>query len=85
MQTRLQIAGMVVVASLLWTFPTSAATESAKANKKVKNDKLHYVGIASWYGEQHQGRIMANGQPFDRRKLTAASWYFPPRNIGPGS
>ncbi len=30
------------------------------------------VGIASWYGNQHQGRLTASGEPFDERKLTAA-------------
>ena len=31
---------------------------------------------ASWYGEQHRGLLMANGQRFDPEKLTAASWFF---------
>lgn len=31
---------------------------------------------ASWYGEKHRGRLMANGQPFDPDRLTAASWFF---------
>jgi len=31
---------------------------------------------ASWYGERHRGVLMANGQPFDPNKLTAASWFF---------
>src|SRR5882724_67754 len=31
---------------------------------------------ASWYGEQHRGLLMANGQPFNPSKLTAASWFF---------
>jgi rare lipoprotein A len=31
---------------------------------------------ASWYGEQHRGLPMANGQPFNPDKLTAASWFF---------
>lgn len=30
------------------------------------------VGIASWYGNQHQGRLTASGEPFDEGKLTAA-------------
>lgn len=34
-------------------------------------------GIASWYGFGHQGRLMANNRPFDCRKLTAASWFYP--------
>jgi rare lipoprotein A len=43
----------------------------------AKSLKLSFVGTASWYGKQHQGRKMANGKRFDRQKLTAASWYFP--------
>jgi rare lipoprotein A len=77
MQTKLRIFGLLVVASLLWTSPASAATEKAKAHKPSKILKLNYVGTASWYGKQHQGLKMANGKRFDRHKLTAASWYFP--------
>lgn len=29
-------------------------------------------GLASWYGKQHAGKKMANGERFDPRKLTAA-------------
>jgi rare lipoprotein A len=35
------------------------------------------TGIASWYGEEHRGKLMANGKRFDPEKLTAASWFFP--------
>ena len=31
---------------------------------------------ASWYGEEHRGQPMANGQRFDPDKLTAAAWFF---------
>lgn len=34
-------------------------------------------GVASWYGEQHRGKLMANGKKFDPDKLTAASWFYP--------
>jgi rare lipoprotein A len=34
-------------------------------------------GVASWYGEQHRGWLMANGKPFNPDKLTAASWFYP--------
>ncbi len=34
-------------------------------------------GIASWYGEAHRGKLMANGQKFDPNKFTAASWFYP--------
>ena len=35
------------------------------------------MGLASWYGEEHRGKPMANGDPFDPDKLTAASWFYP--------
>jgi rare lipoprotein A len=31
---------------------------------------------ASWYGEEHRGLPMANGQQFNPDNLTAASWCF---------
>src|SRR4051812_16446542 len=34
-------------------------------------------GRASWYGEDHRGRLMANGKKFDPDKFTAASWFYP--------
>ena len=77
MQTKLRIVYLLFVASLLWTSPTSAATPQAKSLRPALKVKAGYLGIASWYGLQHQGRKMANGRKFDRRKLTAASWYFP--------
>lgn len=77
MQTKLRMPYLLFVASLLWTFRTSAATQLANAHKSAPSSKIQYVGIASWYGEQHQGKLMANGKRFDRKKLTAASYYFP--------
>ena len=35
------------------------------------------TGAASWYGEAHCGKLMANGKRFDPKKLTAASWFYP--------
>ena len=34
-------------------------------------------GSASWYGEEHRGKLMANRQHFDPDKFTAASWFYP--------
>jgi rare lipoprotein A len=34
--------------------------------------KPDQTGVASWYGEEWQGRMTASGKPFDDRKLTAA-------------
>src|SRR5579864_2660518 len=77
MQTKLRVLSFGVVASLLWISPTSAVSQRAKSQDQAKKFKTQYIGTASWYGEKHQGRKMANGQRFDRHKLTAASWYFP--------
>jgi len=77
MQTMLRAIGCAVVASLLWISPTSAVSQRANVQGNAKKFKTRYIGTASWYGERHQGRKMANGQRFDRHKLTAASWYFP--------
>jgi len=77
MQTKLRVIVLAVVASLLWITPMFAATQKANVQGKAKKFKTQYIGTASWYGEKHQGRKMANGQRFDRHKLTAASWYFP--------
>jgi rare lipoprotein A len=39
--------------------------------------KSQQQGFASWYGEEHRGRLMANGRKFDPDKFTAASWFYP--------
>ena len=74
MQTKLRMAMTVFAASLLSASLISAASQ---VKAPVASSKSHVVGIASWYGQQHQGLKMANGKRFDRRKLTAASWYVP--------
>ena len=82
MQTKLRTLegfGLLFVASLLWTSPMSAAITKANinTNKAPRALKARYVGVASWYGADRQGRKMANGRKFDRRALTAACWYYP--------
>ena len=74
-QPRPRLAVLLFVASVLWVSVTPTAAQTG--NDAASSARTPYVGIASWYGEQHQGRIMANGQRFDLHKLTAASWYFP--------
>ncbi len=34
------------------------------------------TGLASWYGEAHRGKLMANGKRFNPDRLTAASWFY---------
>jgi rare lipoprotein A (peptidoglycan hydrolase) len=77
MQTKLRVIGFVIVASLLWINPMFAVSQRATLHGKTKQLKSRYIGTASWYGADRQGKKMANGKPFDRYKLTAASWYFP--------
>jgi rare lipoprotein A len=35
------------------------------------------AGTASWYGEEHRGRLTANGERFNPDHLTCASWHHP--------
>jgi len=56
---------------LLWTGLFLAGTDLAVASHPPKQ------GLASWYGEGHRGKLMANGRKFDPDKLTAASWFYP--------
>src|ERR1700690_1006002 len=39
---------------------------------RVSQSGPYQVGIASWYGEQFQGKPTASGEPFDMRDFTAA-------------
>ena len=48
-------------------FAASAGGETPRAKPTV----------ASWYGEDHRGKRMANGGRFDPDKMTAASWFYP--------
>ena len=50
-----------------------AITQTAQAELTTVPQK----GFASWYGEAHRGKLMANGKRFDPDKLTAASWFYP--------
>jgi rare lipoprotein A len=45
--------------------------------KTGQRNSARSSGEASWYGEAHRGKLMANGKKFDPRKLTAASWFYP--------
>jgi rare lipoprotein A len=51
----------------------SATTLTARAELTSSPKK----GLASWYGEELRGKLMANGKKFDPDKLTAASWFYP--------
>jgi rare lipoprotein A len=65
---------MKTLRNCLCGFVMLAALTAAAADKYRIVDQ---AGNASWYGTFHQGRTMANGQKFDRMKLTAASRVLP--------
>ena len=48
--------------------PEQTPPQDAAAPDQTPN----LTGVASWYGDEWQGRIMASGKPFDESKLTAA-------------
>jgi rare lipoprotein A len=50
------------------TLAAASTTEASMVSKR---------GLASWYGEAHRGKLMANGKKFNPDKLTAASWFYP--------
>jgi rare lipoprotein A len=54
---------------------TPAPHAASKVNPAVAaptKPAYRQVGIASWYGDRHQGRMTASGQIFDQNRLTAA-------------
>ena len=56
--------------TVLWALLVLRLVNSALADEPA-------TGMASWYGEDHRGRLMANGKRFNPDKLTAASWFYP--------
>jgi rare lipoprotein A (peptidoglycan hydrolase) len=64
-------AGLLLVAVLGWGLcsPGLARAEGATQAARLA---FAETGIASWYGNQHQGRRTANGERFDMHALTAA-------------
>jgi rare lipoprotein A len=58
---------------LLTPIPNVARGGPAKTKDvKTKQVKTTQIGLASWYGKPHQGRITASGERFSRKQLTAA-------------
>jgi rare lipoprotein A len=61
MNTRLAVMGLFGV----WLIAMSAAAQGATS-------QAGQVGLASWYGAQHQGQKTASGERFSHSQLTAA-------------
>jgi rare lipoprotein A len=68
---RNQLATMLLpVIYLSLVFASGLSSFAASLPQPAQN-------LASWYGEEHRGRLMANGKRFNPDKLTAASWFYP--------
>ncbi len=69
---------VLVIVALMWglTLHATDTAEPAAASLHSESSPPN-VGIASWYGQQHQGKIMANGKLFDSRAFTTASRTLP--------
>jgi rare lipoprotein A len=62
----------VVVPLPLPALPPPPEAVADVPDRKPPPPQPKQIGIASWYGDQWQGRITASGQRFDDRQLTAA-------------
>ena len=49
-----------------------ATTKPAGPSATTPEPGRPVVGLASWYGKQHQGRATSSGEAFDMNQLTAA-------------
>jgi rare lipoprotein A len=70
-RSALRSIAMVGAAASIWL---GAARAEAPPPDRCQRERVErsQVGLASWYGERHQGRLTASGVPFDMRGLTAA-------------
>lgn len=70
-------AAQAQVAQTTAAKPPAEPSTPPNARLLALSRPVNQMGHASWYGEDHRGRLMANGQRFDPDKLIAASWFYP--------
>jgi rare lipoprotein A len=70
-RTVLRYVAMVGAAMGIWLVAARAEAPPPDRCQRERAERSQ-VGLASWYGERHQGRLTASGVPFDMRRLTAA-------------
>jgi rare lipoprotein A len=64
--------------AIMWSLALhAAATTNSFAGSMHSQSREERIGVASWYGRREQGKIMANGKPFNSRAMTAASRTLP--------
>ncbi len=69
MAARASFLALLLIVTACSTAPPPAAPGSTAATERPRFTEL---GLASWYGRDHQGLKTAAGERFDMRKLTAA-------------
>lgn len=65
------------IVALMWSLALHATTTKSPAATMHSQSSEEMTGVASWYGRREQGKIMANGKPFDSTAMTAASRTLP--------
>jgi len=68
------VRSAVLIALLLVFFQAGCSTLSPGRDGSQK-------GLASWYGNEYQGRATASGEPFDQNAMTAAHKKYPFQTI----
>jgi len=58
---------LLIISTALFSYSLSVQASSNK----------HLSGIASYYGKQHHGKLMANGKPFNMYKVSFAHKKYP--------
>ena len=67
------VALVVVLSGRSGAEPPACGATMATVSPQLSGE----FGLASWYGEQHHGKLTANGEVFDMNGLTAAHRGFP--------
>ncbi len=65
-------ASWIAVVALTATLTGCATARGPVSTRPPAPPGTVETGEASWYGERHQGRRTANGEPYDMYRLTAA-------------
>jgi rare lipoprotein A len=52
--------------------PPAAVALAPSAPALSETPSFSQLGVASWYGKDHDGKVTANGEQFDMRAMTAA-------------
>lgn len=72
LQQAIALALPLCLISACWVRAAAAESHHVEILRPVDPALPTQIGLASWYGNEHAGRPMANGEIFDPNLLTAA-------------